>query len=412
LAISRSRITSNPTELLDIAKGPRVAKRTRSMKQPLFLSVLLLLAACGTGDPNADEQADDLIAGNPQSLNIGFNGGPDQFPYLDQFFAANTGKATPRLCHTYVAWDLASQPANGDPSVAGTRAWLASWLAQAAGHCDEALISFKSQRAGSPPSVATLRSAFEAFLAIPWAADTGFTGSFAFTPWNEPNNGDVAGNGLGAPIPPELAARYFLMMTQVCDAHGCKVAAGDFASNGNMWNDFEWNCANDNVTPRTLCKVASSQNPTRRPASYLDRYKNTIASYAQDYGLGEGFRPRWFAFHGWHDVNMYLSDGDHCGSYDDCATRRLLVSLGGSWGGVELWDSEVGMGQKAALSDDDQACGAAFLMRLSTVSRRITRIYDTRLHGGTLELFDGQTPRPAFTVLAHRETRYSGASCQ
>ena len=119
-----------------------------------------------------------------------------------------------------------------------------------------------------------------------------------------------------------------------------------------------------------------------------------------------------FAFHGWHDVNEYLKTGNHCESYDDCATRRILTSLGGSWGGVELWDTEVGMGQKGALSDPAQACGAAFLMRLSTLSRRITRIYDTRLHGGTLALFDGATPRPALTVLAHRETTFTGRDCR
>jgi hypothetical protein len=379
---------------------------------------LLAFAACvdagDAGDASVDEDSAEeaLVAGNPRALDIGFNGGPDQFAYSDLYFAANTGLAGPRLCHTYVRWNLPREAPGGDPTVAASRAYLADWLSHAAGHCDEALISFKSDQQGSPPTEAAYKSAFAAFLAIPWAANTGFTGTLEFVPWNEPNNGGDAGDGLGAPIPPELAAHYFLMMTRMCESHGCKVAAGDFASNGNMWNDFEWNCANDNVAPSALCRFPSPENTTHLRASYLDRYKNTIATSAHDYGLGADYRPKYFAFHGWHDVNEYLQTGNHCGTYGDCATRRLLRGLGGSWGGVELWDTEVGMGQNGAISDDAGGCGAAFLLRLSTLSRRITRVYDTRLHGGTLELFAGQTPRPALLVLAHRQTSYAGGNCR
>ena len=377
-----------------------------------------MVSACVDLGDASDATVDDdgpevaLAAGSPHAINIGFNGPADQFTYADLYFAANTGAPGPRLCHTYVRWNLSDEAPNGDPTVAGSRAYLADWLAHAAGHCDEALLSFKTDVRGSPPTEAEYKRAFTAFLAIPWAANTGFTGSFAFTPWNEPNNGGDAGDGLGAAIPPQLAAHYFLMMTRLCESSGCKVAAGDFASNGNMWNDFEWNCANDNVAPSALCRYPSPENTTHAPASYLDHYKNTIANAAASYGLGSNYRPKYFAFHGWHDVNEYLATGNHCDSYGDCASRRILRALGGSWGGVELWDTEVGMGQNGAVTDDAGGCGAAFLLRLSTLSRRITRVYDTRLHGGTLELFTGQTPRPALLVLAHRDTSYAAGRCQ
>ena len=117
-----------------------------------------------------------------------------------------------------------------------------------------------------------------------------------------------------------------------------------------------------------------------------------------------------FAYHGWHDTNEYIYDHQKCTGYDDCAVRRLLVSFGGSWGGVKLWDSEDGMGQKGALSDHDQACGAAFLMRTANISSRIQRVFVTRLHGGDLQLEVGHTPRPAFGVLAARKTAYA-ADC-
>jgi hypothetical protein len=374
---------------------------------------LLVLSACGgSGGEDAASVAEDL-SGDPASIDIGFNGGPDQFADFPIFFGADV-KAGPRLCHTYLAWDVASQaPGVGNGSSAGgSRAWFEYWLQQAEGQCDEALITFKGPGTGKAPSggpSGELAHAFEAFLAQPWAQETGFTGTFSFTAWNEPNNPNPAGNGLGTVIAPELAAQYYLAAERSCRARGCKAAAGDFASNGTWWNDFEWNCADDNVAPDQLCKADSSENPGHHPASYLDRYKNYIAAHAPEYGLPGGFRPEYFAFHGWHDINEYLDSGNHCADYGDCVTRRLLTSLGGSWGSVRIWDTEVGVDQDGpAISNAEQACGSAFLLRLTALSPRITRLYYTRLHGGTGELVDRTTPRPALEVLARRRTTYAG----
>jgi hypothetical protein len=276
-----------------------------------------------------------------------------------------------------------------------------------------------------------MRAAFSRFVSTDWKAETGYAGTFAFTPWNEPNNPTGPGNGLGNVIQPDTAAEFYLIMASICASAGCKVAAGDFASNGNWWDAFEWNCANDNIENMTYedngnvyCRHPSSLNPGTAshpaPASYLDRYKNYIALHYQDYD-GAPSRPAYFAYHGWHDSNDYISDGNECSDYGSCAERRVLTSLGGSWGQVVVWDTEDGASQGPNISDPEQACTAAFMIRLHAISYRVQRIYYTRLFNGGDgaggELIAGNNPatatgRPALDVLANRETSYAGGGCQ
>ncbi|HEY5922418.1 MAG TPA: hypothetical protein VIV11_12140 [Kofleriaceae bacterium] len=380
---------------------------------------LIVMASCGVGeyddydyDDGEDENDEVLAAANvdPKNLNVGFNNGfATQFAYYPGFFAASVPSPA-RLCHAYVSWNVAHQaPWSGSISDHASRAFIDDWLQKAQGKCDEALISFKAMQPGDPPATAAFADAFEKFVKVNWAAETGFTGKLAYTAWNEPNNGDDAGNGLGKVIPPRVAARYYLVAERACRKHGCKVAAGDFASNGNMWDDFRWNCSNDNVPPSQLCATKSSMNPDGRGASYLDIYKNEIHNRAPDLGLGTGFRPKYFAYHGWHDSNRYLNAGDHCSSYETCTLRRLLRALRGSWGEVVIWNTEDGVGQTTAPDDREQACAAAFLLRLHTISPRIKRLYVTRLRGGpgTLVRAD-DTQRPAYGVLANRQRQFNG----
>lgn len=384
---------------------------------------LFALAACVVGDDgeldNGDDGDDDsseesLAAeiADPMKLDVGFNNGyADQFNYFPTFFNASVPSPA-RLCHAYVAWNVANKPAgSGAIEDHSSRAFIEDWLRKAQGQCDEALISFKSMTPGAPPSTSAYADAFERFVAVDWRALTGFTGGFAFTAWNEPNNGDNTGDGLGAQIEPRLAARYYLVAERACKTKGCKVAAGDFASNGSMWDHFRWNCANDNVAPSKLCDQKSSMNPEGRKASYLDIYKNEIANKADDFGLGRGFRPKYFAYHGWHDTNRYLDAGDHCSSYETCTLRRLLRSLRGSWDDVVIWNTEDGVGQTSSPSDTAQACAAAFVIRLHTISPRVKRVYLTRLKGGPGTLLDGTTPRPAMNVFARRQRQFAG-SCR
>jgi len=361
------------------------------------------------GDGNDGEGATAQVV-NPASIDIGFDGFADQFGYYHDFYSID--QTHPALCHGYFAWNVGTQPPHsGDPTDASSRAYLDAWLTAAEGHCSEALIAFKSNTTGAAIDEASFTTAFDDFVSTDWAAETGFTGTFAFSTWNEPNNPADAGNGLGVQIEAQLAARYYMAATRLCRAHGCSVVAGDFATNGNMWEDLSWNCANDNVPTDELCSEHSDENGSGAPASYLDRYKNEIAQHRNDpaYQLGAAFHPMVFAYHGWHDTNEYLADGAACGTYGDCAARRLEKSLGGMWSATDLWDTEDGMGQNGALDDATQACGAAFVLRLATVTDRVKRVYITRLQGGTDELID-TAPRPALSVLANRQRTYA-ASC-
>ncbi|HEY5937269.1 MAG TPA: hypothetical protein VIU61_21615, partial [Kofleriaceae bacterium] len=141
-------------------------------------------------DPDAEdpvETIDEAVPGDPAALAIGFNAGyADQFDFFGDFYATSPG---PRLCHAYVSWNVADQPpGTGTIEDHASRAFIEDWLARAEGHCDEALISFKAMAEGPVPGTSAFSAAFEKFVAIDWAASTGFTGGFAFTPWNEPNN--------------------------------------------------------------------------------------------------------------------------------------------------------------------------------------------------------------------------------
>jgi hypothetical protein len=400
-------------------------------RRPLFawiaLAAVCVSACSATSDDDGAASTDDseeALAGNAKKINVGFNVGlADNIPYLHDYFAyAKTIQPGPRLCHTYLQWNIADE-AEGigtEGSANAHRPGFEYWLQQVAGKCDEALISFKSTTNDAAPSVSDYSTAFGKFLSTPWSEETGFNGTFAFTAWNEPNNPEGAGTGLGVVIAPETAAGYFMAAESQCRANGgCKVAAADFASNGTWWSAYEQNCADDTVAEDELCVEKSPENKSNLGPSYLDRYKNFIVNHANDdlFKLGNGFRPAYFAFHGWHDINEYLDKGDPCETYDTCVTRRLLKSVGGSWQNAKIWDTETGIDQSAndVIMDGDQACGAAFVLRLTALSSRIERIYITRLHNGGTPiggaLLRGNALRPAGVVLAERELTYSGKTC-
>jgi hypothetical protein len=359
------------------------------------------------------------MAQNAQNLNIGFNGPNRQLPYMTTFYAATNAyyrsigsAAMPgnRHCHAYLSWDIAENPiGSGNINREGTRAWLEDWLKHAQGQCDEALLTFKYidgvSKGKGFPTPADFEAAFKMFQSISWAY-TGWTGTFAFTAWNEPNNGAPSGDGLSIPVEAKLAADYYLALRKYCTPPSCSVAAGDFGSNGHLGNGFVQNCTRGVAT---LC----------RNASYLDQYKYYLANDAASYGLGSGtsFRPEMFAYHGWDDINDYINHNPNCGSVKDhnCTTWVLLNSLSSdSWANSEIWDTEVGAGQNPQSNPDaiTQACAASFLLRLTaTAGARITRIYYTRPYendGEHWSLFTPSgDPKPAFTVLANRDTSYA-----
>jgi len=372
--------------------------------------------ACSDGDPSCDLSAEETAA-RAHPFDVGMNEWLGEIPSFEKFRSLS-GATDPRLCHVYTYWNVAraDAPGGGDTH---TRAGLLDWFSKIAGHCDEPLVTFQgAQQHGvvePAPSVAQMEGAFVDFLAMtnPGGPLAAWKGKLSFTPWNEPNNGAGSGDGLGEAIPAETAARYYLAMRRHCaPSDGCTVAAGDLASNGGMADDFEWNCANDGAA-----MTASHCNPSPMSGSgtpsYLDRYKHVIDDESSKYGLPSNFRPEVFAYHPWHDVNSYIESKTACSDYDHCVTRKLLRSLGGSWGGVEIWDDEIGIGLQTspAPSEKTQACGAAFLVRLTDLSPRITRVYYMRFSGGNGPLFDGGAIRPAGDVLAHRSPNFGGGAC-
>jgi hypothetical protein len=362
-----------------------------------------------------------------QDINISFNGPYTQFPYTDQFFTAtNTyyqsiGRVSMpgnRHCHAYLSWDIAEQTVGSGPvGKEGSRAWFEAWLTHAQGHCDRALLTFKfidSVTQISPngyPEVSTYETGMVAFLGTDWSY-TGWTGQFDYTAWNEPNNPTPSGDGLTVQIPAERAADYYLALRKHCAPSTCggDIAAGDFGSNGDMWEDFVQNCSNDLAT--TLCSNAS----------YMDKYKHWLSFDAPTYGFTTDFRPEVFGYHGWDDVNNYINQSSHCTDVQRCTLRALVNALSNAtWTSSSLWDTEVGAGQypNADPNAVTQACAASFLLNLTaSVTTRVARIYYTKAFmntGDYWSLFDSNANiKPAFTVLADRNISYSppaGSSC-
>jgi sugar lactone lactonase YvrE len=362
---------------------------------------------------------------NALNLTIGFNGPDVQFPYMDRFYAAQSayyqsiGSSYPaggRYCHAYLSWDIAEQAVGSGPvGTEGSRSWFEDWLAHAQGHCDRALVTFKyianitKNDTGTYPSPSEYETAVTAFLNTDWSY-TGWAGVIDFTPWNEPQNGAGSGDGLTKQIPAENAADYYLALRKHClPSAGCTVAAGDFGSNGQQWQNYLQNCTDDSA-------------PLCTGASYMDQYKHWIVTDASDYGFTTAFRPEVFAYHGWDDINNYINSGSHCTDPQRCTVRALLTALSdGTWSSSIIWDTEVAAGQNPQSNPDPitQACAASYLLDLTaSVSSRITRIYWTQPYvasGNYFSMFDSSgNPKPSFTVVADRNIAYvppSGSTC-
>lgn len=438
---------------------------------PAFAGLALAaLVAAGISLPQSAsaDAASPVHPAHPSKLAIGFNGadisGPDdQVPYVAQFYAAerdaanngNTagnngngnGNQPATLCHAYVSWDIGLEPADagadvpaGALPVSASRAWLEDWLKAYASTCQQALITFKwvngvschyyTGCAGGTdvqalPEPEEVGASLKAFLHESWP---GWNGSFAFTPWNEPNNSGAVASGFtnGRIVPARSDADYYLAMRRYCTpAIGCQIAAGDFNSNGNHYVDFIQRCADDTTT---LCA----------DASYMDVLKYYLANDATSYGLPAGFRPEYFSYHAWSDANDYLHHVQNPGvtttcetlTDPDCVTRltydafsTALYPSNTSWLGVKFWDTEVGAGQNGNTYDtsptnDQQAQTMAFIFNLTTsISNRFQRLYYTRAwepdgQWWSLYCSDG-TAKPSLAVLVTRATSYTptGSSC-
>lgn len=370
--------------------------------------------------------------------------GPNDSQGFGDFLALEPGTTpgeapTSGLCHIYTYWDIANRPPPGhrNPDTTHDPSKLRSWFedAKTKEQCSEVLVTFQgAQKDGNgveaSPDPGTFAKAVQKFLAP--TAEGGalgfWHGKIALTAWNEPNNKANGGNGLNEELSAQRAAEYYLSLENLCDdpsQHlGCKVAAGDFASNGH-WGDYmrpdsdnfknagtlEWNCADPTKLKDSgnSCDGYSRFNPSHWGPSYLDRYMFHLASEWKQYphlkaNTASGFRPAHWAYHAWHDVNSYVDSGLSCADYAHCGTRRLLWALGGDWAKSDIWDTEIAVPQPGhdGISDNDQACGAAFLVQLTLLSPRIDRVYYMWFGRSPGYVFDNGRKRPAADVLAQK----------
>lgn len=426
----------------------------------------------GSGSGSGPSSAED------DTFGFGTCGVDDGASY-EKFRALTTSATQPRRCHIYTYWNIANVPfPPGVPDATGAQnqADLKTWLTGAGkADCDEVLVTFKGAgrknaagdpvREDPPPSEA-YKTSFGDFLTMALSLDAGYwRGRLSFTAWNEPNNPALGGNGLDEQLSPEKAAEYYLIAQNICNekSKGCAqydnaglVAAGDFATNGSMGEftdpnggsagSIAVNCHNDEALEDggLKCGSRSSYNPNGWGPSYLDRYKFYIASHVAGYSnLKSGWRPHYWAYHPWHDVNSYIDSNASCPDYEHCTTRRLLASLTDSWGSADIWDTEISVGQqngtleadarprihsdqegqialrsdkegwisepKAMFDSQTKPCGEAFLAQLTKLSPRVRRLYYMFYGYSNGALLTAGNPQPP--PLATLERTIDGAGC-
>jgi hypothetical protein len=444
---------------------------SKPLAPPSFARALVLFAvpiltvgaiACGNGGSGEDDaESQSAALTTAPRINIGFGGmghTAQQFEFsgITKFFDASVlqeSAAHPRICHVYLPWNVgfaavADPKSEPEKQVNATKADFEDYLrsenpngpgdTKFKNPCEDVLVSFKGTSVednkkiikGEEPSGPDddptncphcFGSAVRAFLRSYWSVWATKGRTFSFTAWNEPNNPGLAGNGIGTKLSAERAAAYFLVLQNICNEpeYGCKVAAGDMESNGgddqaNGIHDYETHCDAD---------IGSTPCPK---ASWLDSYKAAIAKNAKLHGLKEGFRPAYWAFHGWQEMNqvVYYGLSDPCKSDPEtkCAMTMMQASLKGTWSHGELWDTETGVAQKEphaktktsaavpTIGDELQAKGAAYLL---DVSQRggVTRIYYQGVEPGPWKITCGGKPRPSFCVLANRYTTFPEGDC-
>ena len=440
----------------------RFARALFLMAVPVLTFGAIACGNSGSGEDYAESQSAALTTA--PAINIGFGGmghTAQQFEFsgMTEFFDASVlpdSAAHPRICHVYLPWNVGF-PAVADPKsepekqVNATKADFEDYLqsdnpngpgaTKFKNPCEDVLVSFKGTSVPDPKNKNKIikgeepsgpdddptkcphcfGSAVREFLRTYWSQWATHGRTFSFTAWNEPNNPALPGNGIGTKLSPERAAAYFLVLQNICNEgiYGCKVAAGDMESNGgdnqaNGIHDYETHCDPDiGATP---CAKAS----------WLDSYKSAIAKNAKLHGLKEGFRPAYWAFHGWQEMNqvVYYGLSDPCKSdpKTKCAMTMMQASLKGTWSHGELWDTETGVAQKdphaktktsaavPTIGDELQAKGAAYLLSASK-DGGVTRIYYQGVEPGPWKITCGGKPRPSFCVLANRYTKFPEGDC-
>jgi hypothetical protein len=176
--------------------------------------------------------------------------------------------------------------------------------------------------------------------------------------WNEPNFDVSAG---GAVLPSGRALANPDCPIEDLDHCGPLLAA------------FYWRIAHKVCPDPTCLIVAGEFDSTPNDRRYWTAYRRALRAH----------RPRVWSIHPHVDANRFQAAGHRCIAGDRrCVTRSFMAWLGGqdaSWDGSHVWLTEVGAYRRNAdgdvFSDASQRAATAFILRLPTISPRITRIY-------------------------------------
>lgn len=360
-------------------------------------SGFVLLAGCSAASDGAPAGEDPGVSAeelryDPTShgITIGYAGGLPQLidtGIWNDLWSTTSGAPHNRICLAYVPWDVARlHPSNG------ARAYFQKFHDRARLDRCELAIDFKHWAMGDPGlvdgkvvrpldyddarprGVADFDRAFMEFRRE-------WPDVHVFLPWNEPNNANDSGDGLGKIIPAKEAALYYLAMRRQCHPYlNCQLAAGNFLSFDAASLALE--CSKN---PDQLCTETQIRD---NKGSYVDHYKYYLDRYAESRGLPRHFRPEHFAFHPWY--------GSPCKKPEyPCPTDAIEASLGGSWKRADLWITEYGLGGDAA----EIATALGFFFKRP----RITRWYYFRFQD-MLGAACTESDCPAMTVLRDRLT--------
>ena len=309
------------------------------------------------------------------------------------------------LLRVIVPYDVATRPA-ADPRRRALDAWLAALPAGANVNVGLHRINdATSPGYGRAPNEATYRNAFRAFVAA-YGARVDRIG-----PWNEPNFNppdrsrprlpgggylDQPGGSCDSARPraatcgPRMAAHYFRWAKAECPA--CRLIAGEFAGT--------------------------------QSSNYLQKYKRHLGRH----------RPELWGVHDYADVIRFQVRGDHRAAELRTFVREIFCTAGHhctratNWASGQMWIGATGANYSLTcaahpglncprgtrykvLGERSQCRAAAFINRLDSLDRRITRIYFyTYMDGSRPQDSDdtgivsreGTVPRRAYAVVARR----------
>ena len=230
---------------------------------------------------------------------------------------------------------------------------LRAWLAAAAKHHIQPLVAFyhSDRTPKKMPSVSAYRKAVRAFLKA-------FPRVRLLQPWDEANRGTVNERGDSFHSPSaKQSARYYLALRAAC--RKCTVVGLDVLDSTDV----------------------------RATLAYINQFKTAV---------GRKHQPSIWGLHNYSDTNRFHAGG----------TKAVLADTRG-----QVWLTETGGIAKLTPSFPfnlrRQSKAIAYMFKLASLSRRITRLYIFQWTGGIAkrEAFDaGLTdihgkPRPAYCVV-------------